>query len=349
MTLKLMTYRGDGDDLADLIVSSWKRVLGSTSWFPVWDRDFIRWKVMDPRVFDRDLVVSAYFEERLVGCVVSIPCDFRVGEATVRGSATSFLSADPGYKKPGLAIRMVEEMRRRHQKLGLRLSLGVRNVAHGSVAEKFWTGYIRRHPEEGQILGRFRSWVHVFDGPAVARASVRRREAVESRIGGWLPLGWTGRWGRGEPCRPDEISRDLEIASARPPGVMIQQIYDEASLSHALHHPYCFGFRHPSASALVAGYLIDWNGQSDVRVGFIDIVAGQAGQADIAELIIHAARQVRDRGAQMVVIMDQGAAPAAAFWRAGFVPVDPQVEYFAVFKDSYLTLPSGARCAVSFT
>ncbi|MEM8730227.1 MAG: hypothetical protein AAGF79_09930 [Pseudomonadota bacterium] len=349
MALELRTYSGDGDDLADLIVSSWQHVLKDTAWFPVWDRDFIRWKVMDPRVFDRDMIVAAYQDDRLIGCSVSLPCEFRIGDAAIKGSSCSFLSADPAYKRPGLAVRVIEEMRKRHIDGGYRISLGVRNVAPGALAKKFWDGYMKRHPDEGDILGRFKSWVHVFDGPAVARASLGTWEAMEARAGGVLPLGWTGARGCGQPCKPEEIARDLAIVAAGNPGVQIEQLHSEATLSHALHHEYCFAVRHPTAEALLAGYMIDWNGKSDVRVGFVDLVAGQAAPADMAALIVYAARQLRAKGAQMVVMMDQGAAPAEAFRRAAFVPVDPDVEYFVWYKDPTLAIPPGARCAVAFT
>lgn len=349
MALEIKSYHGNGDDLADLIVSSWRETLGNEAWFPIWDRDFIRWKVMDDRILDRDLVVCAYLDGRIVGCMVAVQYDFRVGGEVLAGSACSFLSVDSSYKRPGLSLRMAEEMRKRHLDRGLRLSMGVRNVAPGSVAKKFWAGFMKRHPGESQVIGRIRSWVHVFDGAAVARASIQRWEAIEGRLGGFVPLGWIGSRGQGHPCDPHNIAQDLEIVARANARAQAEQLYDETSLAHALHHPYCYSMRHPTAEAIVACYMIDWSGRETLRVGFIDLVSGLAGTGDMADLIIHAAREAKKRGAQMMVMMDQGAAPAIAFWRAGFVPTDSQVEYFAWYKDPELDLPAGTNFAVSFT
>jgi hypothetical protein len=350
MSVTIGRYEGDGDDLARLIVSSWRASLGTRAWFPIWDEDFIRWKVMDPRVLDRDLVTVARDDGALIGCCVGLPCRYRLktGEE-VAGSLTSFLSADPARKTPGLALRLVEANRQAQKAKGVRLSLGVHDASEGAPAAKFWGGWRKRHPDEFITLGRIRSWTHVFDGPAVARASILRVDRIAALIGAFVPLGFYGAKGAGARPPESEIARDLAIVRQGVGGEDLVCDFTEETLSHAIHHPYCLSVRHPEADALVAGYMIDWSGRTDLKVGFIDLVAGRAPARALADTIIAFARQARARGAQMVVMMDQGGARPAAFWLAGFAPIDSHVDYFVWFKDPALDLPAGSRVAAPFT
>jgi hypothetical protein len=349
MALEIGSYSGDAAELGQFIVTCWRGVLSGKAWFPLWDQDFIAWKVMDPRILNRDLVIEARQDGRLIGCLVAVPMQFRMGDQDIPGSIASFLSVDPSYRRPGLGFRMADEARRRHKVLGLQLSLGVHDARPGAVAAKFWAGIGARNPAEFQMLRRITIWTHVFDGRAVARASLSKWQALESRLGGYLPLGWNGRAGAGKPADPGELDTDLATlrAGLRPEGLSV--VHSRETLDHAMHHPYCMSFRHPAADAIVAGYMIDWCGRADLRVGFIDLVAGTAPSKDMAALLIHAAHAMRARGAQMAVMMDQGAGPRSAFWRAGFVPVDSEVDAFAWMKDSSLELPQDLRLSVPFT
>jgi hypothetical protein len=350
MSLTIGPYEGDGDDLARLIVSTWRASLGARAWFPIWDEAFIRWKVMDERVLDRDLVTVARDEDGLVGCCVGLAYPFRMrnGEI-VAGSLTSFLSVDPTRRVPGLALRLVEANRRAQAAKGIRLSLGVHDASVGAPAAKFWGGWKKRHPQEFVTLGRIRIWTHVFDGPAVARASIALVDRLAARIGAFLPLGYYGAKGAGARPAESEIARDLAIARQGTGREDFRVELDEETLSHALHHPYCLSVRHPTEDALVAGYMIDWSGRADLRVGFIDLVAGRASARPMADTIIAFARAARGRGAKMVAMMDQGAAPPAAFWLAGFAPLDSHVDYFVWFKDPALEIPAGSKVAAPFT
>ncbi|MEM6477870.1 MAG: hypothetical protein AAF647_02365 [Pseudomonadota bacterium] len=349
MTLEITTFDGTGEELSDLITTAWASVLENKAWFPIWDADFINWCVMDPRVLDRDLVTVARKDGKLAGCVVALPCGLRYRGQELNGSLASFLSISPEIKRPGFALRLVEANRQAQLDKGIVLSLGIHDSHEGARAAKFWSGWKKRHPDEFIRFGEITCWTKAIDGRAIAQGAMTRSEALAARLGSVLPLGWTGRKGRGALPDMADLKDHMRIAAQREEAAEITKIYTEETLAHTIDHPYCIAMKHPTADALVSGYMIDWSGRAKTRVGFIDFIAGAASPRDMADTLIAVAREMKARGAAMIAHMDQGAAPRKAMWRAGFAPVPARIDYYSWVKHPDVILEGDIRAAVPFT
>ncbi len=351
MGVEIDTYRGDGEDLADLIQRSWNHTYGGKSWFPLWDADYLRWRLLERTAAHRELVVVAHQAGKLVGCVISEPTALRVRGESLPGALTSYLSVDPHCTVRHLGLRLLDELRDRHRARGLRLALGVTNAKPGSEAKRFWEALGRRGPEVHCRFGGLTTWAVVGADGAVARAGLSTRERLAMRLGGWLPWGWTGRSGaavyhdQSAPTAGD----DLRLLRAAAERADIAMDWDSETAVRHLYHPRVFSFRHPLAPALLAGYLMPWRGRCDLQVALIDVIANGADDDALIELFIGAGRALRREGAQMIVVMDMGAAPRAALRRAGFLAVASQVDYFALLADPDLGLEPGMSVAVPFT
>src|SRR5262245_29415175 len=125
MAFEIRPYSGDGTDLADLIVRTWMASFAGKAWFPLWDRAYVNWRIMDQAILDRDLIVSAYAQDRLVGCIVAEKTDFSIHGKIVSGSLTSYLSVDPDTRHKGVSFRLVDQLCDIHIRRGIKIALGV--------------------------------------------------------------------------------------------------------------------------------------------------------------------------------------------------------------------------------
>lgn len=350
MTIEIKSYEGDGTDLADLIVSGWRHTYNEGNfWFPIWDNDYVAWRLMDPKRLDRDLMVVAYENNSLVGCMIGETMDFNYEGEVISGSAISYLSIKPNCKIPGLGLRMAELMRKRHQERNLKFALGITNGSEDAASKKFWNALQKRRPNEFTYHGRLSSWVHILDGSMVAKASPDRATAIASRIGGVFPISWVGSRGNSTPALPEHLDKNLAMVSKGTEPADLTLIWDRDRLERWLHHPYVFSFSHPTEDVLVAGYVIKWCAKQDIEVGVIDLIAGGANVSATVDVLIATLRYLKKRNVGMAMVMDFGAVPDEALKRASFFKGDAKADYFTIFEDPSLDLPAGVSVVAPST
>jgi ribosomal protein S18 acetylase RimI-like enzyme len=352
MALQIDAYQGDGIDLAELITGTWNKVYGGRAWFPVWDQDFVAWRMMDPRVLDREMMVCAYDDGRLIGCLLAEPTELRVGTRRVQGSLASYLSVDPETRHRGLGVRLLDQQRRLHEQRGLQLSLGVSNSLEGAQSKKFWDGVARRWPKEFALLGGLTMWCHVVDAGAIAAAGLSWFERWGPRAQALVPGGLSVSAAKTRPFRASDLDPCLAWTLRQGEVADCQMIWSRQRLSLQLDHPYARTWvaeRDGRPSGFVNGYLITWSGGQPVRVGFIELCAAEGGALAQASLLSRARRAMADEGAQMVVVMNAGAQPRAAMLAAGFMPMNPHVQKMALLGELAGTLSAPTRLHCAFT
>jgi len=353
MALEIGGYRGDGGDLAALITGTWLATYRGRAWFPLWDRAYVGWRIMEPRILDRELLVCAYDGDALVGCLLGEQTELRVGTQVVPGSLTSYLSVDPSTRHRGVALLMLERQRSVHRSRGLRLSVGLCNRRAGSEQKRFWDGFGRRWPQEFAIVGRYRMWCAVVDPGAIAAAGLTGFERFGPWLGALIPWGWIGvRGARTRPYRDADLPACAGWVHRQGSRADCQMIWSAPRLAVQLDHPYARTWvaeREGAPWGFANGYLIDWSGARTVRVGFVELCAGDGGVAAHASLLVAAGRALAAEGAQMVVVMDAGCQPRAALLAAGFAPLDPHLQTMALLGDLATTLPRSARLHCPFT
>jgi hypothetical protein len=353
MSLAIRGYEGDGSDLGNLVTHTWKTTFEGKTWFPIWDRDYFGWRMMDERILDRELMVCAYDGDKLVGCVLGEETDFSIDGVKVRGSLASYLSVDPQTRHRHVAMRLVDRLRQLHIERDLAICFGITGDNPGSVSKQFWDGIAKRYPGELTFLNRLTMWTMVLDPSAVARAGLTRFERLGSRFSALVPWGWTGRAGAPmRTLRQDDLDACRALVQAASARAAARMEWSKPRFAVQLDHPYArtlVSERKGKLDGFVNAYLIDWQGAEALRVGFVELCAGMGGPFDVSGLLVTAGRTLQSEGAKMVVMMDMGSAPRAALVAAGFLPMNPNVRALALFNLGGIDLVNVRSIHMAFT
>lgn len=344
--IAIRSYRGDGSDLAELTNRAWRATVGGKMLFPLWDPAYFQWRLLDPRGGGGDFHVAAYDGDRLVGCVLAEPMPFEVSGRRVQATSSSWLTVDPEVRSPRLALRMLAELRRRHQERGMSFSMGFA----GPEARDFWAGLAKRSPQEIQFLDRIAFWSRPFDARAVAASGFNVVERHGPRLARLLP---SLRARPHTPVRPfaaGDLARCHEWITAQSAAANLRIAWTPARLELQLAHPRAVTLVLDDGAhgGFINYYGIRMLGASEVLVGVIDLFAGTLGFLQQLALLGAACDRMREDGIHMAVMMKAVSAPTRAFVAAGFVPYSTDVDLFWYFREPGLSVDSPVRYHVLF-
>lgn len=339
--IEIRTYQGDGSDLAEFTNRIWRGAVGGKMLFPLWDRDFFQWRLLDPRGGGRDFHIAAYDGDRLVGCVLAEPMTFDVQGQRKQATLSSWLTVDKQMKVPRLATRMLAELRRRHQEREMAFSMGYT----GTAARDFWAGVSARSPGELQFLDRITFWSRPFDAAAVSASGFSFVERHGPRIVRLLP---TLRQQPRTPVRgfrtgaTGDLARCLDWLSAQSTGADVRIAWESERLELKLAHPRArtLVLDEVERGGFINYYSIRMLGAAEVQVGVIDLFAGTLDFFQKLALLGAACERMREEGVELAVMMRAASAPPRVMLAAGFIPFPTNVELFWYFKDPALSVAS---------
>jgi hypothetical protein len=351
-TVEIRSYEGDGGDLAELVDRVWRAGYGGRYRIPLWDPGYFRWRLLDERGGGREYLICAYRGERLVACLLAEPMDFEVRGRPVRGTASSWLSVDPEVRAPGLALRLVEELRRRQRRDGLAFSMGYSSSDPAHPARQFWDQLAKRRPAELVVLRRLTFWGRVFDARAVSASALDRFERWAPwavRHVPWAYLGWREREGV-RPFAPQDLSRCGRWIESSSAGLDLRLRWTPPRLELQLGSPYArtLLLERGGRGAVVNYYPTRQLGRTEIRVAMIDLVAGDLGWAGKVALLKAAGHRMMEEGLHAAFMMESAATPTAALLAAGFVPFGPGIDLFCYLCDPDLGLRPTRRFDVLF-
>lgn len=351
--MEVRNYEGDGTDLALLVNRTWTKAFAGKTWFPLWDRPFFSWRLLDGCGRDRDFLVAAYQGSKLVGCLLAEALDLRVGDRAVRGTLSSWLSVDPDAGTPDMAVRLVEGLRKRHIEHGIAISIGVTSSDPGSPMRRFWSSLAKRKPADIRFLQPIRFWTRVFDGKTVSRAGLNTFERASSRLSAFIPTGWVG-WRTPSGVRryePADLDRCLQWLRDQAMGANLAIEWSRSRLALQLGHPYVttLVIDDGDRGGFINYYSINYSGGQSIRVGLIDLCAGKLSLARQLDLLKAAGEQMKADAVQMTMMMASTASPGRPLVAAGFVPVPAHLDLFAVFPAPNLQLQPPLRVHTLFT
>jgi hypothetical protein len=353
-TVEIRNYDGDGSDLAELIDRTWRTNFTGKMWFPLWDRDYFCWRLLDERGGGRDFLVAAYRGSKIIGCLLAEPLDLAVRGRTVKGTLSSWLSVDPEVRIPNLAIRLVEGLRKRHQEHGMAISIGCTSADPNAPTRRFWDSLAQRRPDDIRFFGPIRFWTRVFDSRAVAAAGLNTFERIGPRFAGLIPAPSIHRRNAPEirPYRTADLSRCFDWVRAQAEAADLQIRWSLPRLDLQLGHSYARTLvleGAGEAGGFLNYYAIDWSGARAVRVAMIDLFAGTMGLRSQMALLKAAERQMIGEGIQMALTMVSSAAPPRPLLASGFFPVPTNVDLFSIFPEPALRLEPPLRYHLLFT
>ena len=344
--LEIRTFDGDGAALAELTNRAWGQTVAGKALYPLWSAPYFDWRLLDPRGGGCDFLVAAYKGTRLVGCILGEPLDFRVGERTVRGTLSSWLTADPEHTTVRVAMRMVAELKRRHQEHGMAFSMGFNDV----VSRPFWES-LAKHPSSGvRPLGEPAMWSRIFDGRVVSEASLTRDEAIATRAVSYLPGLQLAPRSTVRSYISADLPRCLRWVEAQSRGADLAIQWSAERLDVQLGHPFArtLVLEDGERGGFINYYPMQLQGKAPVNVGIIDLFAGDLGLRQQLALLSVACRRMREEGLHMASMMRSAAAPQRVFALGGFMPYPAGLELFTFFTDPSLDLPSPLRHHILF-
>jgi len=335
--IEIRTYEGDGSDLAELTNRVWRATVGGKMLFPLWSREYFRWRLLDERGGGSDFHVAAYDGPRIVGCILAEPMSFQVRGRAVDGTLSSWLTIDPGVKSTPLSLRLLAELRKRHEERGMSFSMGYT----GTEARRFWAALGKRPPYDLHLLDRISFWTRPFDAGAVAASGFSFVERYGPPLAKLLPgLRPTPR-SRVRPFQTSDLPRCLKWLEAQSEGADIRIVWSASRLEVQLAHPYArtLVLEDGDDGGFINYYAIEMLGASKVRVAVIDLFAGTLGFWQQLALLAAACRQMRDERIHMTVMMKGVSARGRVFAAAGFIPYRTDVDLFWFFTDLRLEPP----------
>jgi GNAT superfamily N-acetyltransferase len=352
-SVEIRDYRGDGTEVAGLLERSWTRAYGGKSWFPLWDARYFRWRLIDACGDDRSLLMAAYVDDRLVGCVLAEVLEMRLRGDVIRGALSSWLGVEPGVQGRGVAMALAEALKSRTRAQGSRLTVGITSADPASSMRRFWNALEERTPGDTRVFGKVNFWTRAFDGPAIAAASLTTFERVASRVTAPIPIGWLG-WRTPAGVRryePGDLDRCLAWLEAQSADADLAVKWSRARLAMQLDHAYVttLVIDDGETGGFINWYAIDYQGRQKVRIGIIDLFAGTLSTARRIDLLKAACVQMRSEGVHMSMMMASEASPSTPLLAAGFIPLPAHLDMFAIFPEAGLPLTPPMRVHTLFT
>jgi GNAT superfamily N-acetyltransferase len=353
--IDIRTYEGDGRDIAELEQRVWRKAFHGKAWYPVWDQPYFAWRVLEERLGSRNLCLGAYDGTKLVACVLAEAVDLQVGDQRVPGSYSSWLAVDPETRSRGLAMRLMEELHRRHRERALMISLGCTRSDPKSPPNKFWASLAQRAPQEFSFWGPIRFWTCVLNPSRVAAAGFSTFERYGPLALKVIPWPWIGsrRPADVRPYQCADLADCLRLVDLQGRQADLRMIWNGPRLDWQLAGA---GFPRTLVSVVqdrvqgfVNYYPVRWCGAAELRVAVIDLFAGEGSWLAHRRLLSAAQTQMRDEGIDLAVMMASQASPGGVLCSRGFVPIDAHAISFGLMIDPRLRVHRPRRLHILFT
>jgi hypothetical protein len=322
------------DDFEE-IAQFWDRVWSSEyrgkTWVVLPDAAFFRWLV-GPESGAQCHV--AYKGTKLAGCVFSAPYSLRIGSSIQPSGLVFGLTVDPDHR--GLALPLVERLRRHNAERGIAFALGLVVSDATSPSHRFWTKYAEAFPQNLTFLFPLRYWVKGLASPQLARAGIKRWERLVTRAMGPLNALTPHRH---DPhvrlYRPADLERCAQILDKASAGFDWAMTWPPEQLTRRLEGPACGTLvfeRDGCVQGMVNYHCVVMQGRERVVGAVIALWADDGlSSAERVRLLGHVCNHLRERGVHVVTAQCCAMMPAPAFLANLFLPTPAPWHLVAVW------------------
>ena len=339
--IEMRDYCDDFEEVAEL----WRRVWGSEysgkTWVVLPDATFFRWQ-LGPQ--SGAMCHVAYEGGKLVGCVFSIPYSLRIGSSIHSSGLVFGLTVDAGRR--GLALSLVERLRRYNAERGITFALGLVVRDPTSPSYLFWTKYGQAFPRNLNLLFPLDCWVKVLAPQLLEQASIERWERLTIRaLGPLLSLIPHRHDPHVRPYRAADLERCAQILDKASAGFDWAMLWPPDQLSRRLEGPSGGTLvfeRDGCIQGMVNYHCLIMQGRESVLGAVIALWADDGlTSAQRARLLGHVCNHLRDRGVHVVSALRCAMMPAPAFLANLFLPLPAPWHLGAVLTRAAapLTLP----------
>ena len=338
----MKTEMRDRCDDFEEVAAFWRRAwldeyMGKT-WVVVPDAAFFEWLV-GPE--SGAICHFAYERGELAGCVFSAPYSLRIG-SSVHPSALVFgLTVKAGHR--GLALPLVERLRRHNSERGIELTLGLVVRDEASPSRIFWTKYGQAFPRNLTSLFSLGQWVKPLSPRHISTASIKQWEQLTtSTFGHLLSRIPAGRDSRVRSYRPSDLPRCVELINGASSEFDWTLVWSQEQLQHRLEGPACGTLifeRDGVVRGMVNYHSVAMQGRKQVLGAVIDLWADDGlSTMERVHLLAELCHHLREGGMDMVTALRCAMMPTAAFLANLFVPVPAPWSAVVVWSGSAVPL-----------
>ena len=334
--IEIREYRGDFQDVADLV----QRAFGAThlgkKLFPLYDAAFLSWQLGSG---SEALLPAAYDGNRLVGTLFSIPHTVRIGSKTCSIGICSWFAVDPEHQRSDLGLRLTEAVRQRQGERGLVCSLV---VTMGDLP--FRSRYLRAHPGAYALLFKLGLWVKMLVPRKLATAATEPAPRLLSRaVGPLLGIIPQPHHAHVRLYRAGDLQSCallLEKAGAAFDWALVWSIERLArQLASRVSNTLVLE-RDSRLQGLINYHFITVQGHEPIRAAMIDLWAdGNLSNMERARFLGHFCQELRTRNIELIMAARSAMMPAAAFAANLFIPTPREFHVGSILTQGAEPLP----------
>ncbi len=347
--IEIRDYRGDFEDVAELVRRVWVPEYRGKTWVPILDAAFLRGR-FTPQC--GALCPVAYDGTTLVGSVFSVAHSMRIGSSVFPIALYTAFTVDPDCRR--LALPLIERLRRDNEERGIAFGIGMVLDDPGSRSFRFWTKYAQAFPQNFRFLFRGGYWAKFLGPHALARAGIQAWERLASRaLGPLLRLTPHGYDPHVRSYRAGDLERCAQMVDKASAGFDWAMVWQPKQLSYQLENPAYATLvfeRDGQVQGMVNYHCLSLQGRETIRAALVDVWAddGLTG-AERVRLLSHLCTDLRERDVHAVIAPRSAMMPAAAFVANLFIPATQHFRIGVFFTPRSVPLSPPKTWSVELT
>jgi hypothetical protein len=335
--VELQDYRGDFEDITELVRRVWIAEYGGKTLVPIPDAAFLRWRVGSESGAS---CTAAYDGTNLVGSVFSLPHSLRIGTSVLPIALYTALTVDPDHRR--MALPMIERLRRHNEERGIAFAVGMVPNDPTSISYRFWTKYAQTFPQKFRFLFRGSYWAKFLAPRPVARASIEAWQRLAGHaLGPVLRLTPHRYDPHVRPYRAGDLERCAQLLEQASTGFDWALVWPPEQLAHYLANPASATLvfeRDGRVQGLVNYHCLVLQGREPVRAALMDLWADDLTGTQRVRLLSHLCNDLRERGVHLVIAPRCAMMPTAALLANLFLPGSEHFHVGAFFTRRTISL-----------
>jgi hypothetical protein len=175
-SFEITTFRGSPEEAATFLNRVWQQEHAGKMIVPVLDAPSLRWRL--PFDSDRELLLGAYAEDKLIGTLFALQRRMCFGEVCFAAGHASWLAIERGHSSL-LPFALIEELTQRLEQRNIAFVVGA------ALNPAFWLALRETFPEVAMLLSRVDQYFLGLDQQLLAQNSLSFWQRLSARFLGW--------------------------------------------------------------------------------------------------------------------------------------------------------------------
>ncbi len=333
MSIAIRTYEGDSQSLSQFVVNTWLSSYREQMSVPDWTAEYFDWQMTGPDYTDRELLLTAWKGDCLVGSMLAMPFDLWINGREYQGAHGSWLAVAPQVRRDGVGLMLSNEMNRRQLERNYYGRLGYSyQGARQSLGPRFW----RSGRTNTNFVRRMYLWARVLNAKAVSRWTNKLSEKFALSLLPQFVYG-IGKADRNVSVRdyePDDLPACLDLINKQAKKTDLAVLWSEGRLKKQLSYPDLAETLIVEQQGNVIGFLnfhllgLFLHGR--ITSAVIDLFACEnLNNKQAYALLAESLRKMKSLNVDLVLMREFAAQPKIALLKSRFIPQIP---------DSYLMI-----------